>query len=293
MKKVAPRRPRPASGPVLFIATLTAHGLYTPIETEQPLGGVSLIEAALDWPDPAGKPFGVDLAALLVGSDGQVGDDADFVFYNQPASPDGAVRLRGSPESDDRASRQLLGEAMHLDLGALPSHVRSVVLAASIDADIGSAVSFAVVPRLRLRVQDASTGRLIWQVDMENPPATRGLALADCRRDGDGWALRWLGQTYETGLAGIAVAFGVDVEGDAERTQEPVGDMNAPGASTEQSETASEAVGPMPAARKRLTREGAFVADLAQRLPEDAMLARVGHHLRSVVHKCGRQRLGT
>ena len=38
-------------------------------------------------------PGAVDLMAFQVTAQGKVRSDADFVFFNQPASPEGAVRL--------------------------------------------------------------------------------------------------------------------------------------------------------------------------------------------------------
>lgn len=35
----------------------------------------------------------VDLMVFQLGTDGKVRSDTDFVFFNQPASPEGAVRL--------------------------------------------------------------------------------------------------------------------------------------------------------------------------------------------------------
>ncbi len=35
----------------------------------------------------------VDLCALLIGEDGKVADESDFVFYNQPNHPTGAVTI--------------------------------------------------------------------------------------------------------------------------------------------------------------------------------------------------------
>ena len=41
----------------------------------------------------ADDPHAVDVVAFELGGDGQVPSNDEFVLYNQPASPDGAVRL--------------------------------------------------------------------------------------------------------------------------------------------------------------------------------------------------------
>lgn len=47
------------------------------------------IDIVITWDN---SEFGVDASALLLGADGKVRSDADFVFYNQQESADGSVR---------------------------------------------------------------------------------------------------------------------------------------------------------------------------------------------------------
>jgi TerD domain len=50
--------------------------------------------AVVRWSDPRGVAD-VDVSALLLGADGRVRSDEDFVFYNAPAGGDGAAARRG------------------------------------------------------------------------------------------------------------------------------------------------------------------------------------------------------
>ena len=49
------------------------------------------VRAVLRWTPGQGVPD-VDASALLLGPDGRVRSDEDFVFYNQPRHPSGLVR---------------------------------------------------------------------------------------------------------------------------------------------------------------------------------------------------------
>ena len=60
------------------------------VEGEGPASGARL---TVEWSPVEG--LDVDVCALLLGEDGRVRSDADFVFYNQPEAQDGAVRLLG------------------------------------------------------------------------------------------------------------------------------------------------------------------------------------------------------
>jgi len=72
----------------------------------------------------------VDVAALLLGENGKVRHDEDFVFYNAPSSVDGAVRLLGKRSAEERAE-----DRVAVDLEALSDEVGTVVIAASLDSD--------------------------------------------------------------------------------------------------------------------------------------------------------------
>src|SRR3954467_7748448 len=101
------------------------------------------VRVELSWRGGAGVPD-VDASALLLRADGRVGGDDDFVFFNQPRHPSGAVRHVGKAGGKD---------TIEVDLPALPGDVDRVVLAASADGG-----PFGQVGGLRLVVADASTG---------------------------------------------------------------------------------------------------------------------------------------
>ena len=106
----------------------------------------SRLQAVVRWSNPDGAE--VDVAALLLGPDGRVRSDEDFVFYNAPSGGDGAVRLLGKRTGDDSAE-----DRVAVDLEALPPDIGTVVILASLDAADG--VGFGDVAGLALDVVDA------------------------------------------------------------------------------------------------------------------------------------------
>ena len=83
--------------------------------------GAAAVRAELSWTGGPGVPD-IDASALLLQESGRVASDADFVFYNQPQHPGGAVRHVGKSGTRD---------AVEIDLTALPSSIERIVLAAS------------------------------------------------------------------------------------------------------------------------------------------------------------------
>jgi stress response protein SCP2 len=159
-----------------------------------PVGAVA-VRAQLSWTGGAGVPD-VDGSALLLQADGRVRDDSDFVFYNQPRHPSGAVRHTGRTGTAD---------TVEVDLTALPSGVERVVLAASADGG-----TFGQVPGLRLVVSDLASGSVVAEFDIEASAETAMVTGELYRRNGQ-WKFRAVGQGYAAGLAGLATDFGISV----------------------------------------------------------------------------------
>ncbi|MFE0190543.1 TerD family protein [Streptomyces sp. NPDC058989] len=162
------------------------------------------VRAVLRWTPGAGVPD-VDASALLVGPEGSVRSDEDFVFYNQPRHPSGLVRHLPKTQLADS-----LTETIEAELATLDPSVDRVVLAASSDGGV-----FADVGDLRVLLYDAaeSDGEplAVFDVVPETGDET-ALICGELYRRGEGWKFRALGQGYETGLVGLATEFGISVE---------------------------------------------------------------------------------
>ncbi|MFD8193084.1 TerD family protein [Streptomyces wuyuanensis] len=168
-----------------------------------PLGATS-IRAVLRWTPGAGVPD-VDASALLLGTDGRVRADEDFVFYNQPRHPSGFVRLLPK-----KRTAEGLTDTVQADVGSLDASVDQVVLAASSDGG-----TFSGVPDLRIMLYDAAVPDgeplAVFDVRAETGEET-AVICGELYRRGDGWKFRAVGQGYPTGLIGLATAFGISVD---------------------------------------------------------------------------------
>ncbi|MER5748107.1 VWA domain-containing protein [Streptomyces sp. NPDC002225] len=152
--------------------------------------------AVLEWSAGGGVPD-VDASALLLGRDGRVRSDGDFVFYNQPRHASGAVRHAGKRPGAD---------TLDADLSALEPEIDRVVLCASADGG-----TFGQVPGLRLRLLDAASGAELARFEIAAATETALVGGELYRRDG-GWKFRAVGQGYASGLAGLATDFGISVD---------------------------------------------------------------------------------
>lgn len=139
-----------------------------------------------------GCAWPLDVSALLLGADGRVRSDADFVFFNQPVAP-GVSLHHGRGR----------GDAVRVDPGGLPADVATVVVTASLDGS--GPPTFAGAGQV-----EAGIGPLTFP--MTGLTTESAVVCVEIYRRGDQWKVRAVGQGYDDGLTGIARAFGVDVD---------------------------------------------------------------------------------
>ncbi|WP_405982423.1 TerD family protein [Streptomyces sp. NBC_00158] len=168
-------------------------GANVPVES-------SGVRVELGWRAGPGAPD-VDVSALLLTSAGKVRSDDDFVFYNQPAHPSGAVRHEGRRQ-DGTDTVETIG----VTLSAVEQDVARVVLAASTDSTFGR------VQGLYVRVLDAESGAEAARFDPTDATSETAFLLGELYRRGGTWKFRAVGQGYASGLAGLATDFGITVD---------------------------------------------------------------------------------
>ncbi|MER6999702.1 TerD family protein [Streptomyces sp. NPDC000410] len=175
--------------------------------------GATAVRAVLRWSPGPGVPD-VDASALLLGSDGRVRSDEDFVFYNQPRHPSGLVRLLPK-----KRTAEGLTDTVQADVGSLDPSVDQVVLSASSDGG-----TFAGVQDLRIMLYDAGAadGEPLATFDVRPETGEEtAIICGELYRRGDGWKFRAVAQGYPTGLIGLATAFGISVDESEPQPQQP------------------------------------------------------------------------
>ncbi|MEU7496776.1 TerD family protein [Streptomyces griseofuscus] len=142
-----------------------------------------------------------DASALLLAA-GKVRTDADFVFYNQPAHPSGAVRHEGK-----RTEGALVVDTLTVDLARVEGAIERIVLAASADGG-----TFGQVPDLYIEVTDPASGQVVARFDSPGATVETAFLLGEFYRRQGGWRFRAVGQGYDSGLEGLATEFGITVD---------------------------------------------------------------------------------
>ncbi|MDX2598920.1 TerD family protein [Streptomyces sp. NPDC051773] len=186
------------------------------------------VRAVLRWAPGQGVPV-VDASALLLGPDGRVRSDEDFVFYNQPRHPSGKVWRLGQ-----KRVAEGLTDTIQTDLAGVESAISQILLVASAEG-----VSFDRVRSLRILLYDATVSDAEPLAYFDIKPETgdeTALICGELYRRGGGWKFRALGEGYTNGLQGLAVDFGISVDeseaaaaaDETATTQTPAPEISAP-----------------------------------------------------------------
>ncbi|GGS94307.1 TerD family protein [Streptomyces chromofuscus] len=181
------------------------------------------VRAVLRWTTGQGVPD-VDASALLLGPDGRVRSDEDFVFYNQPRHPSGKVWRLGK-----KRVAEGLTDTIQTDLSGVESDVSQILLVASADG-----VAFDRVRSLRILLYDAAVAEGEPLAHFDVKPETgeeTALICGELYRRGEGWKFRALGEGYSNGLKGLATDFGISVD-EAEAAESAGGDGTSAAART-------------------------------------------------------------
>jgi tellurium resistance protein TerD len=188
--------------------TLTKGGNLSLTKTDP---GLTKAIVGLGW-DPrttTGDAFDLDASALLVGASGKVRSDADFIFYNQKQSPDGAVthlgdNRTGEGEGDD--------EQIQVDLTKVAADVERIVVVVSIDQAEGRRQNFGMVRSAYCRIVNEGTDAEVVRYDLSEDAASETcMIFAELYRNAGEWKFKAVGQGYASGLAGVATDFGVNL----------------------------------------------------------------------------------
>ncbi|WP_406211392.1 TerD family protein [Kitasatospora sp. NBC_01560] len=180
---------------------------------------------SLGWSSPEGDGD-ADVSVLLLTADGKVRSNADFFFYNNPTAEDGSVQLLGQTLTETGTE-----DRIRLDLTAVPADVERLVVAASRHRR----AAFGQLDGLHLELAD-STGEQLLGFAITDADSESAFVFGEIYRRNDEWKFRAVGQGYDTGLAGLATDFGIDIDEDDETADGGGNGDDAEGAETDAGE---------------------------------------------------------
>jgi tellurium resistance protein TerD len=172
--------------------------------------GLKSVIVGLGWDPHAAEGAGVDLdgSAFLLGADGKVRGDADFIFYNNLVSADGSVEHSGDQRSGVAAGDD---ERLLIDLERVPPDVERIAVAVTIHEGGQRHRDFGMVGHAFIRCLDGADEHEIARYDLTDEASSDdALVFGELYRSGADWKFRAVGQGHHGGLGPLARSFGVD-----------------------------------------------------------------------------------
>lgn len=179
--------------------------------------GVKLALVGLGWDTnryDGGADFDLDAAAFMLGSNGKVRKDEDFIFYGNLQSQDGGVThtgdsLAGGSGGDD--------ETLFIDFSKIPADVEKIAITVTIYEAQERGQNFGQVSNAYVRVARRSSesdtvGTEELRYDLgEDFSIETALVVCEIYRSGTTWKFNAVGAGYQGGLYALCKAYGVNV----------------------------------------------------------------------------------
>lgn len=153
--------------------------------------------------------FDLDASAFLLGENRKIGNDSDFIFYNQKSDGNrGFIKL-----SEDATITEPRKHQFTIDLQRVPNSVHFIVFCLTLhEADQGDH-NFGKAQKVTLRIAAEGTGNELVRFNGCDDLSTEtALHVGELYRREGQWKFRAVAQGYAGGLECMARIFGVNLE---------------------------------------------------------------------------------
>lgn len=174
--------------------------------------GLSRLLVGLGWDVnkyDTGSDFDLDAAAFLLGANGKVTSDSDFIFYNNKTHSSGSVQhmgdnLTGAGEGDD--------EEIKIDLARVPANIEKIAFTVTIHEAESRRQNFGQVSNAFIRVVDESKNQELIRYDLgEDFSIETAVVVGELYRNSGEWKFTATGSGFKGGLRSLCMNFGVNV----------------------------------------------------------------------------------
>ncbi|MBU3191713.1 TerD family protein [Clostridium bowmanii] len=173
--------------------------------------GLKKVLIGLGWDTnkyDGGSDFDLDSAAFLLGENGKVTGDGDFIFYNNLNHASNSVthlgdNLTGNGDGDD--------EQLKVDLSAVPQNITKIDFTVTINDAETRRQNFGQVSNAFIRICNEETGAELIRYDLgEDYSIETAVIVGELYRNGSEWKFNAIGSGFEGGLGALCSNFGIN-----------------------------------------------------------------------------------
>lgn len=171
---------------------------------------LSEVDICLGW-SILNQACDLDTSAFMLGANGKVIGDDWFVFYGQPASPDGSIVHHGDSRDGAGAGDD---EIITVKLNQVNSQVQKIVFVVTINEALERGLNFSMVRDAYVRVVDKSNGREMTKFNLtEYYSNVTSMVVCELYKHNGEFRLNPVGDGVARDLAGLCEMYGVNVAG--------------------------------------------------------------------------------
>ena len=168
-----------------------------------------------NWEDgryDGNNDFDIDASAFLLGKNGKVRNNADFVFFNNLEHNSGSVRHQG----DSMGCMDCDDDQIFIDFSKVPAEIEKIVFTATIYEASARKQNFGQVTCAYARFVRLSTivdeGTEVLRFDLREGFSTEtGIVVCEIYRSENEWVFKAVGTGYHGDLKAFCECFGVNM----------------------------------------------------------------------------------
>lgn len=174
--------------------------------------GLTKVLVGLGWDTnkyDGGSEFDLDSQVFLLGEDGKVTSESDFVFFNNTTGGNGSVKHKGdnrtgAGDGDD--------EVIEIDLSKVPANVAKIAFTITIFEPEQRRQNFGQVSNSYARILNADTNAELIKYDLgEDFSIETAVVVGELYRFNGEWKFQAIGSGFQGGLAALATNYGIQV----------------------------------------------------------------------------------
>jgi len=174
--------------------------------------GLTTVIVGLGWDTnkyDGGNDFDLDTSVFLLGENGKVTNESDFIFYNNPQGAGGAIvhtgdNRTGAGDGDD--------EQVKINLTAVPATIQRITFTITIHEADSRNQNFGQVSNSYARIFNEATGEELIRYDLgEDFSIETAIVVGELYRHNGEWKFSAIGSGYQGGLAALATDFGLSI----------------------------------------------------------------------------------
>lgn len=153
--------------------------------------------------------FDLDAAAFMLGENGKVTVQEDFIFYGNLTHKSESVKhmgdnLTGEGDGDD--------EQVQIDLSKIPANIHKVAFTVTIYEADQRRQNFGQISNAFIRIVDESTNQELIRYDLgEDFSIETAVVVGELYKNNGEWKFNAIGSGFQGGLAALCGNYGIEV----------------------------------------------------------------------------------